>query len=232
MFAIRRSQDRGYFNHGWLKTYHSFSFGEYQDQKHLNYGVLRVINQDSIAPKMGFATHPHRNMEILTWMISGQLTHQDSLGNQISLAAGEVQRITAGAGLTHSEMNASANESVELLQIWIEPHTQGLAPSYEQKAFPGEGRQSKLQLIVGPESVKGSLTWHQNAFLYASILGEDDVLEHHFKPSRTGYIHVISGSIIADGHLLRAGDGAKMSHLKKVSMGTPQRGEFLLFDLP
>jgi redox-sensitive bicupin YhaK (pirin superfamily) len=232
MIALRRSQDRGHANHGWLDTYHTFSFADYYDPSHMGFSVLRVINEDRVAPGMGFGTHPHRDMEIVTFVLEGALEHRDSMGNGSVIRPGDVQRMTAGTGVTHSEFNASKTDPVHFLQIWILPDRLGLPPSYEQKSFPAETRQSRLKVIASPDGRDGSVVIHQNATVYAAILGEDDTLEYPFAPGRRGYLQVAAGDVVVDGHLLRAGDGARISQAERVSLATPGHGEILLFDLP
>ncbi len=232
MLAIRRARDRGYANHGWLESWHTFSFADYFDPAQMGFGALRVINDDRIAPAQGFGTHPHRDMEIITYMLEGTLEHQDSMGHRQALRTGEVQRMTAGTGLTHSEFNASDTEPVHLLQIWIEPERRGLTPEYEQKPFPLEDSPSSFRLIVSPDGRDGSLRIHQDVCVYAAVLKEDDILEHRFVPGRRGYLQVATGDLVLDGHLLRAGDGVRISQQERIALGSPKRAEILLFDLP
>jgi redox-sensitive bicupin YhaK (pirin superfamily) len=232
MIALRRSRDRGHANHGWLDSYHSFSFADYYDAAHMGFSALRVINEDRIAPGMGFGTHPHRDMEILTYVLEGALEHKDSMGNGSVIRPGDVQRMSAGTGVSHSEYNASQTEPVHLLQIWILPDHTGLPPGYEQKSFSAESRQSRLKLIASRDGREGSVTIHQDAKIYAAILDEDDTLEHRFAPGRRGYLQVATGDLVVDGHLLRAGDGARIAQAERVSLGSPKRAEILLFDLP
>lgn len=232
MIALRRSRDRGHANHGWLDSYHSFSFADYDDPAHRGFSVLRVINEDRVAPGKGFGTHPHRDMEIMTYVLEGALQHQDSLGNGSVIRPGEVQRMTAGTGVTHSEMNASPTEPVHFLQIWLLPERPGLQPGYEQKTFPEASRASRLKLVASRDGREGSVTIHQDAAIYAAVLGEDDTLEYHFAPGRRGYLQVAMGDVVVDGHLLRAGDGARISQVEGIALGSPKRAEILLFDLP
>ncbi len=232
MLAIRRARDRGHANHGWLESWHTFSFADYFDPAQMGFGALRVINDDRIAPAQGFGTHPHRDMEIITYMLEGTLEHQDSMGHRRALHTGEVQRMTAGTGLTHSEFNASETEPVHLLQIWIEPERRGLTPEYEQKPFLLEDGPAHFRLIASPDGRDGSLTIHQDVSLYAAVLKEDDTLEHRFAPGRRGYLQVATGDLVLDGHLLRAGDGVRISQQERIALGSPKRAEILLFDLP
>ncbi len=232
MLALRRSRDRGHANHGWLDSYHSFSFADYYDPAHMGFSALRVINEDRVAPGMGFGTHPHRDMEIVTYVLEGALEHKDSMGNGSVIRPGDVQRMTAGTGVTHSEYNASQKDPVHLLQIWILPDRTGLPPGYEQKTFSTESRQSRLKLIASRDGREGSVTIHQDAEIYAAILNEDDTLEYRFASGRRGYLQVATGDVVVDGHLLRAGDGARISQAERVALGSPKRAEILLFDLP
>lgn len=232
MLTIRRARDRGYANHGWLESWHTFSFADYFDPTQMGYGVLRVINDDRIAPAQGFGTHPHRDMEIITYMLEGTLAHQDSMGHRQAIRRGEVQRMTAGTGVTHSEFNASETEPVHLLQIWIEPDRRGLTPEYEQKSFSLEEEPSRFCVIASPNGRDGSLTIHQDVTVYAAVLKEDDILEHRFAPGRRGYLQVATGDLVLDGHLLHAGDGVRIAQQEKIALGSPKRAEILLFDLP
>ena len=232
MIALRRSRDRGHANHGWLDSHHTFSFADYYDPAHMGFSVLRVLNEDRVAPGMGFGTHPHRDMEIVTYVLEGALQHQDSLGNGSVIRPGDVQRMSAGTGVTHSEMNASPTDPVHLLQIWLLPDRPGLQPGYEQKSFSPESRTSRLKLVASPDGRDGSVTIHQDAFIYAAIINEDDTLEYRFEPGRRGYLQVATGDVVVDGHLLRAGDGARISQEDQIALGSPKRTEILLFDLP
>ncbi len=232
MFAVRRSQNRGHAHHGWLETYHTFSFADYHDPKHMGFGALRVLNEDRVAPGKGFGTHPHRDMEIITYVLEGTLQHQDSLGNGSLIRPGDVQRMSAGTGVTHSEFNASDREGVHFLQIWLLPDRLGLPPSYEQKSFAPETRHSRLKLVASSDGREGSVTLHQNADIYAAIIHEDDTLEYQFAPGRRGYLQVATGDVVVDGHLLRAGDGARIAQMEQIALGSPKRAEILLFDLP
>ena len=232
MIALRRSRDRGHANHGWLDSHHTFSFADYYDPAHMGFSVLRVLNEDRVAPGMGFGTHPHRDMEIVTYVLEGALQHQDSLGNGSVIRPGDVQRMSAGTGVTHSEMNASPTDPVHLLQIWLLPDRPGLQPGYEQKSFSPESRTSRLKLVASRDGRDGSVTIHQDAFIYAAIINEDDTLEYRFEPGRRGYLQVATGDVVVDGHLMRAGDGARISQEDQIALGSPKRTELLLFDLP
>ncbi|NDU86016.1 MAG: pirin family protein [Ferrovum sp.] len=232
MLALRRSKDRGYASHGWLESYHSFSFADYHDPKHMHYSRLRVLNDDRIAPGMGFGTHPHRDMEIVTYLLHGSLEHQDSMGNGSVIDNGDVQRMSAGSGITHSEFNPSQTVPVHLLQIWILPDQHNLTPEYEQKHYSRDDKKGKLCPIVSPDGREGSLTLHQDVVIYASILGEDDALQYVFAHERKGYLHVATGEMVVNGHLLREGDGLRIADVDKIALASAHEAEFLLFDLP
>ncbi len=231
MLNIRKSAQRGHANHGWLETYHSFSFADYYDPKHMGVSHLRVINDDRIAPGAGFPTHPHRDMEIVTYILDGVLAHRDSMGNGTTIHSGEVQRMSAGTGITHSEYNASETEPVHLLQIWIMPNQQGLTPSYEQTLFTPEEKQARLRLIASPDGREGSVTIHQDALMYASLLANGDSVQYAVQENRIAYLHVARGSVKLNGAILTTGDGATV-HAENISVaGVGSDSEFLLFDL-
>lgn len=223
MISVRKSQERGYFQHGWLETYHTFSFGDYYDPAHTEFGVLRVINEDWIAPGKGFGKHPHANMEIVTYVIDGVLKHTDSLGHETFLKSGGVQRMSAGRGVYHSEMNGSNETAVHLLQIWIYPEQKELPPSHEEKSFP----ESELCLIVSKAGVDGSLKIHQDVKIFASRPKRK--LSYDLLPSRSAWIQVINGPIVCNGTKLSSGDGASIQNEKRLEL---EGGHFLLFDLP
>lgn len=231
MIKIRKSGDRGKFDFGWLKTYHSFSFGQYYDPENMGYQSLRVINDDFIAPGGGFDTHGHRDMEIVTYVLSGELAHKDSLGNVATIKAGEVQRMTAGTGIRHSEFNYSDDDPVHLLQIWILPERQGLTPGYEQRMFSAEDKKGKLKLIASPDGRDGSVKIHQDASIYASILGEAQKLEYKPQKGRHLWLQVASGKLDLDGEKLETGDGAAINGEVILSIKAASESEFLLFDL-
>ena len=224
MITIRKSEERGHFDHGWLDTYHSFSFGDYYDPANMGFRALRVINEDRVAPGGGFGRHGHRDMEIVTLVMSGQLAHQDSMGNGSVIRRGDVQRMSAGTGVLHSEMNPSDKEPVHLFQIWILPERNGLKPEYEQTKFTDDERRNTLKLVA---SNQGPVTIHQDASLYSSIL--DGEVKHEFAAGRYGWLQVASGSIDVNGTKLEAGDGAAISGEASVTIGG--KGEILLFDL-
>ena len=224
MITIRKSEERGHFDHGWLDTYHSFSFADYYDPANMGFRALRVINEDRVAPGGGFGRHGHRDMEIVTMVMSGQLAHQDSMGNGSVIRRGDVQRMSAGTGVLHSEMNPSDKEPVHLFQIWILPERNGLKPEYEQTKFTDDERRNTIKLVA---SNQGPVTIHQDASLYSSIL--DGEVKHEFAAGRYGWLQVASGSIDVNGMKLEAGDGAAISGEASVTIGG--KGEILLFDL-
>lgn len=232
MLEIRRSHQRGYANHGWLDSYHSFSFANYYDAAHMQYSALRVINEDVIAGGTGFDMHPHQDMEIITYVLSGQLRHQDSMGNTSVISAGDVQRMTAGTGVRHSEFNASNDTPVHLLQIWITPSAYGLAPSYEEKHFANAEKQNKWCLIASPDARQQSILIHQDVLLYASQLAEGNALTYEVSAERCVYLQVISGRIRFEQEWLEQGDAAKVSASTAFSLIAEEAAEMLLFDLP
>lgn len=231
MITIRKSTDRGHFNHGWLNTYHTFSFDRYHDPAHMGFRSLRVINEDRVAPGQGFPTHPHRDMEIITYVLEGALEHKDSMGNGSVIRPGEVQRMTAGTGITHSEYNQSCSEEVHLLQIWLLPKTRGLTPSYEQKTFPIEQRRGRLRLVASPHGSDGSVTINQDVSLYAVCLQPGERVEHHLAPDRHAWVQVARGSVTVNGQQLSQGDGAAISGEVSVMITGAEQAEILLFDL-
>lgn len=228
--VVRRAQDRGHFDHGWLKTWHSFSFGDYRDPRHMGFSELRVINQDIVEPGQGFAPHGHRDMEIITYVIRGAIKHQDSMGNEEIVPAGDVQRMTAGSGVQHSEVNPSQDEELELLQIWIHPDQKGLEPGYEQRSFAerGEG----LQLLVAPDGRGDALKIHQDAEIWAARLKPGEEVTHELKDGRRAWVQVVSGKLsFAEGEL-GPGDGASVEGFDRLDLKAEDETEFLLFDLP
>lgn len=229
---LRRSDERGHANRGWLDSYHSFSFSDYYDPKWMGFSVLRVINEDVIAPNKGFATHAHRDMEIITYIISGQLSHKDSLGNIETLYAGEVQRMTAGTGIEHSEFNASGETPVHLLQIWIEPDQYDLPPSYEDSVFTDAQKHNQWCLIVADDTYEGSLKVHQDMALYAAKLSERKQLSYALKHRRNAYLHVVQGVVDINGERLGTGDAALFEDGEAIHVSAIQDAELLLFDLP
>lgn len=231
MIAIRPSNERGAFDHGWLVTRHTFSFSEYQDPAHMGFRALRVINEDIVRPGKGFGTHGHRDMEIVTYVLSDALEHKDSLGNGSIISPGEVQRMSAGTGIRHSEFNASADADVHLLQIWIVPEREGIAPGYEQKTFPIAAETDRLLLVASRSGAAGSVTIHQDANLYAATLSPGGRVAAVLAPGRHAWVQVARGALKLNGAALAAGDGAQISDETAIDIRGPSGGEFLLFDL-
>ena len=230
---LRRAHERGQFDHGWLKTAHTFSFADYYDPRHMGFRVLRVINEDYVAPGRGFGMHPHHDMEIVTYVLEGELGHRDSMGNGSVIRPGDVQRMSAGTGVTHSEMNASKTQRVHLLQIWLLPDKQGYAPSYEQVAFSEADRRGKLRVVASSDGRDGSVTIHQDATLLASLLSPDQHVEHALGKNRYAWVQVARGSIeILGGGKLSAGDGAAIRGPGTLPIKGVDDAELLLFDLP
>jgi redox-sensitive bicupin YhaK (pirin superfamily) len=229
MITIRKSDERGHFDHGWLDTYHTFSFADYHDSNFMGFRSLRVINEDRVKPNVGFGRHGHRDMEIVTLVMSGQLAHQDSMGNGSVIRRGDVQRMTAGTGVLHSEMNPSADEPVHLFQIWILPERHGLTPGYEQKTVSDEQRRNQLKLVASRDGRDGSVTIHQDATLYSALL-DDASVTHAFGDGRYGWLQVASGDVEVNGQKLVAGDGAAISSEREVKI-SGRGAEILLFDL-
>jgi quercetin 2,3-dioxygenase len=231
MINIRRSDERGGGNHGWLNTRHTFSFDQYHDPRFMGFRSLRVINEDVVAPSEGFPTHPHRDMEIITYILSGALEHKDSLGTGSVIRPGDGQRMSAGRGIRHSEMNPSSTEPAHLLQIWIMPDRAGHEPSYEQKAFPDEEKRGKLRLVAGPDGKDGSVTIHQDARLYVTLLSPRQEVTHDLAKGRYAWLQVAKGSVELNGKPLQPGDGAAISDEQKLTIKGLKDAEVLLFDL-
>jgi redox-sensitive bicupin YhaK (pirin superfamily) len=231
MITIREARQRGHFDHGWLNTYHTFSFDQYYDPRYMGFRQLRVINEDFVAAGRGFPMHGHRDMEIITYILEGALQHEDSMGNGSIIRPGDVQRMTAGTGVRHSEKNASAGDSVHLLQIWILPDTVGLEPSYEQKAFSEDERRGQLRLIASNDGRNGSVTIHQDASLFASILGEGQGVKYDMDQARYGWIQVARGAISVNGQHAGQGDGAIAMGESSLEILADESAEILLFDL-
>ena len=231
MIQIRSAQERGGGDHGWLKTHHTFSFGEYWDPKWMGFRSLRVINEDWVAPNTGFPTHPHRDMEIITYVLEGKLEHKDSLGTGSVILPGDGQRMTAGSGIRHSEFNPSTTEAVHLLQIWIQPERAALAPSYEQKTFPEAEKRGKLRLVASQEARDGSVKINQDAKLYVSLLKSGDEVTHELAAGRHAWLQVARGSVELNGKKLSQGDGAAISDETKLKIAGTEDAEVLLFDL-
>jgi quercetin 2,3-dioxygenase len=232
MNTLRRSSERGHADHGWLDSYHSFSFANYFDSQHVEFGPLRVINEDRVAPGTGFGTHPHRDMEIISYVLSGELAHQDSLGNGSVIRPGDVQRMSAGTGIRHSEYNASSTERLHFLQIWIKPDVTGLTPSYEEKRFTDADKQGRLRLIASPDGASESLTIHQDTCVYAGKFDGEESAAVAIRPTRRGYVHMVRGQARVNGMELGTGDALKVTNAHEVRIDRGQAAEVLLFDLP
>jgi len=231
MITVRKSEERGGGHYGWLNTKHTFSFSDYQDPRWMGFRSLRVMNEDYVAPASGFPTHPHSDMEIITYVLGGKLEHKDSLGTGSVILPGDGQRMTAGRGIRHSEYNPSKSEQVHLYQIWILPEKKGLEPSYEQKSFPTEEKHGKLRLIASPDGKDGSVKINQDARLYVSLLGAGDEVAHSFGKNRHGWLQVAKGSVELNGKRLQRGDGAAISDEQKLNVKGIEESEVLLFDL-
>jgi len=232
MTEIRRAAERGYADHGWLRSFHSFSFADYHDPRHMGFGPLRVINEDRVQAGAGFGTHGHRDMEIISYVLDGALAHKDSMGNGSTIVPGDVQRMSAGTGVRHSEFNENKSGVTHFLQIWIEPAVAGIPPSYEQKHFDEPDRRGRLRLIASPDGAEGSVTIHQDARMYAGLFDAGESAVHELAPGRRAYVHVIRGDIEANGRKLMAGDALKISNEDSVSLENGRDAEVLLFDLP
>jgi redox-sensitive bicupin YhaK (pirin superfamily) len=231
MLRVRRANDRGHFDHGWLDTFHTFSFGDYYDPVNVSFRALRVMNEDRVAPGQGFGMHGHRDMEIVTIVLSGSLAHRDSLGNGETLRPGEFQRMTAGTGIRHSEFNPSETEPVHLYQIWLLPERQGLEPSYEQRAFALEERQNRLQTVASRDAEYGALKIHQDARIMLANLDVGRTATHTIAAGRHAWLQVLRGSVTANGEALAAGDGLAASDVAALSITAAEPAELLLFDL-
>lgn len=232
MLTLRRSEERGHADHGWLDTYHTFSFADYHDPDFMGFGPLRVLNQDLVRPGRGFGTHPHRDMEIVTYVLRGVLEHRDSMGTGSRILPGEVQLMSAGTGVTHSEFNGSGEEPLEFLQTWVIPAREGTLPRYEQRAFPDEERRNRLRLVVSPDGARGSLTIGADVRLYAATLEAGASLEHVLDPRRRAWLHVARGSLAIAGHELGKGDGVAIQAEPRLALEGREEAELILFDLP
>jgi hypothetical protein len=233
MIAIRPADERGIANLGWLDSRHSFSFGHYYDPKHMGFGPLRVINEDRVRPGAGFDTHGHRDMEIISYVLEGALEHRDSIGTGSIIRPGDVQRMSAGSGIRHSEFNPSASEPVHFLQIWLLPNEEGLSPSYEQKTFADSEKRGQLRLVAARDGRDGAVLIHQDADIFASLLDADETVSHELAAGRKGWIQVLRGAVEVNGENLRAGDGAAASGQPRLQItGKSDGSEILLFDLP
>ena len=228
---IRKSQDRGYADHGWLKSFHSFSFADYYDPKFMGFGSLRVINEDRVAAGMGFGTHGHHDMEIISYVLEGALAHQDNMGNGSSIRPGDVQRMSAGTGVQHSEFNHEKNQSTHFLQIWIQPNQLGIKPSYEEKHFSANDKRGKLRLIAAADASDGSVKIHADARLYAGLFDGDEFATLAIATGRRVYVHVARGSVTVNGHALIAGDALKCIGVSEIKISGGTQAEVLVFDL-
>ncbi len=232
MLEIRRGSERGHADHGWLDSYHSFSFAGYHDPAHMGYSALRVINEDRIQPGTGFGTHGHRDMEIISYVLEGALAHKDSMGTGSAIVPGDVQRMSAGSGVLHSEFNHSKDGITHFLQIWIEPSVRGIAPGYEQTHFDAGAKRGRLRLIASPDGADGSVTIHQDARIYATLLDGAENARHALAPGRKAYLHVVRGRLLANGTPLEAGDALKANGVAEIVLEKGEAAEALLFDLP
>jgi redox-sensitive bicupin YhaK (pirin superfamily) len=231
MITLRKSQDRGHADHGWLKSHHSFSFADYYDPAHMGWGNLRVINEDRIAPGTGFGRHGHRDMEIISYVLSGELAHKDSMGNVKGIPPGDVQRMSAGTGVMHSEFNHAKGQTTHFLQIWIEPSVTGIAPAYEQKTIPAEQKRGVLRLVASPDGARDSVTIHADAAVYAGLFDGAERAELALDPARKGYVHVVRGALDVNGQRLAAGDAALLAGESRVTLANGAEAEVLVFDL-
>ncbi|QDV19681.1 Quercetin 2,3-dioxygenase [Gimesia panareensis] len=231
MIRVRKAAERGHADHGWLDTYHTFSFSGYQDPEHVHFRTLRVMNEDVVQPGQGFGTHPHRDMEIVTYVLEGALEHKDSMGNGEVLRAGEFQRMSAGTGITHSEFNPSQTEPVHLYQIWLFPERKGIEPSYEQKRFPESEQQNQLRLVASPEAEAGSLLIHQDARVYLSQIEPQETVQYELGEGRHAWLQVLRGSVLLNEVPLEVSDGAAVSDTRQLNIQATDNAEIMLFDL-
>ena len=231
MLQVRKSQERGYADHGWLKSFHSFSFAGYYDPAHMGFGNLRVINEDRVAAGAGFGTHGHKDMEIISYVLSGELAHKDSMGNVESIPPGDVQRMSAGRGVMHSEFNHKPDQTTHFLQIWIEPNERGVTPGYEQKAFSDADKRGKLRLVASPDGAAGSVSMHADARLYAGLLDGNESAELALDPKRKGYVHLVRGELEVNGRKLKTGDAAMLQGESQITLAAGKDAEVLVFDL-
>ncbi len=231
MLTLRRSHERGYADHGWLKSFHSFSFADYYDSNHMGWGNLRVINEDRIRPGTGFGTHGHRDMEIISYVLEGELAHKDSIGNGAAIRPGEVQRMSAGSGIMHSEYNHAPAATTHFLQIWIMPNVQGIKPGYEQKDFPAEEKRGRLRLVASPDGREGSVRLNADASMYVGLFDGDERAELALDPQRPAYVHVARGEVSVNGQLLKAGDAARLVGEARIELAEGHQAEVIAFDL-
>jgi len=232
MLEVRKAGERGHADHGWLRSFHSFSFADYYDPRHTGFGPLLVINEDRVQPGKGFGTHGHRDMEIVSYVLEGALEHKDSIGNGSVIRPGDVQRMSAGTGVRHSEFNPSPREPVHFLQIWIEPDVRGIAPGYEEKHFDPASKRGRLRLVASPDGRDGSVQIHQGAYLYAALLDGGERVAHPVAPGRKSYVHVARGKVTVNGQALGAGDALKATDVGEIVLERGAGAEVLLFDLP
>jgi len=231
MMTLRPSAARGYADHGWLKSFHSFSFAGYYDPEHMGFGNLRVINEDRIEPGRGFATHGHKDMEIISYVLSGELAHKDNMGNVKGIPPGDVQRMSAGTGVQHSEFNHAEGQTTHFLQIWIEPNVTGIAPSYEQKTFVDTEKRGQLRLVASNDGAQGSVTIHADAKIYAGLLDGDETATLALRPNRKTYVHLVKGDLEVNGQKLAQGDAAMIEAQSSLELGKGRDAEVLVFDL-
>jgi redox-sensitive bicupin YhaK (pirin superfamily) len=232
MLNLRKAEQRGHAHHGWLDSHHTFSFGNYYDPNHMGLSNLRVINDDTVAPGGGFATHSHNDMEIISYVLQGALEHRDSMGNGSVIRRGDVQRMSAGSGVSHSEYNHSASEPVHFLQIWLQPNAFGVEPGYDQRHFPLEQRRGRWRLLVSPDGREGSIATHQNALMFGTLLTAGETLEYRFTGDRQGYLHLASGQLQVGDITLKQGDGLHIQGQQLLRLEGIEEAEALLFDLP
>ncbi len=231
MMEVRKSEQRGYADHGWLKSFHTFSFADYHDPAHMGFGSLRVINEDRILPGSGFGTHGHRDMEIVSYVLEGALAHKDNMGNGSTIVPGDVQRMSAGRGVLHSEFNHAEKGVTHFLQIWIEPNVTGIKPGYEQKHFDAASKRGRLRLIASADARDGSVLLHQDASIYAALIDGAERLSHKLAPGRRAYLHVAHGKLVVNGQPLAAGDALKASGVAELVLEQGEQAEVLVFDL-
>jgi redox-sensitive bicupin YhaK (pirin superfamily) len=231
MITLRRGSERGYVDFGWLRSFHSFSFGDYYDPRHMGFSSLRVINEDRVAAGSGFPTHGHRDMEIVSYVLEGELAHKDSMGNGSVIRPGDVQRMSAGTGVRHSEYNHARDATTHFLQIWIVPNQQGLAPGYEERNFPAAEKRGRMRLVASPDGAEGSVHLHQDARMYVTLLDGDETIEQALNPTRRAYVHVARGGVEVNGEKLAAGDAAMLTSEKQLTLRNGRDAEVLTFDL-
>ena len=232
MITIRNSKDRGYADHGWLKSHHTFSFAHYYDPKFMNYSQLRVLNQDRVAPTKGFGTHGHDNMEIVSFVLDGKMEHKDSMGNGSQMVPGDIQLMSAGTGVTHSEFNASDSDELHFLQMWVLPSEEGYKPRYDQKHFDTEKRRGKILKVISPDGADGTIQIGQDAYLYTGLFDGDEQDKLELKPNRRGWFHLAEGSLELNGQKMQAGDGAAIEDETSLEIKNGENAQFVLWDLP